>query len=183
VTQVGYRTPTFENTDLPALDKPNDCITLGAFVSPSWINSSNLTHFYAKSAYIDPVLHRLHLPNLSVLVITRIIFWDGSGDLTATGVEFAVTADGPRQTVSAEKEVIFVAGVLGSPQISISRIVPANVPRLPTYQLGWNCPALGNICKTIWWVFSVLFCEVDLYLFLCMQLASVVWNSTAEMAP
>jgi hypothetical protein len=56
VSQVGSRTPTWENLGLHALDKPNGGVTLGAFISPPWINPSNLTHSYAKSAYLDPVL-------------------------------------------------------------------------------------------------------------------------------
>jgi choline dehydrogenase-like flavoprotein len=145
VSQVGNWTPTWENLGLPALDKPNGGVTLGAFVSPSWINPSNLTRSYAKSAYLDPVLY---LPNLSVLVnstVTRIIFRDGSGDLTATGVEFAATADGPRQTVSAKKEVIIAAGVIGSPQIlMLSGIGPTDILEAANISVRAALPGVGQ---------------------------------------
>lgn len=39
---------------------------------------------------------------------------------TATGVEFAATATGPAYTVSASKEVILSAGVIGTPRTSFS---------------------------------------------------------------
>jgi choline dehydrogenase len=145
VSQVGNWTPTFENLGFPELDRPNGGVTLGAFISPSWINPSNLTRSYAKSAYLDPVLS---LPNLSVLVnatATRIIFGSGSGDLTATGVEFAATADGPRETVTAKKEVIIAAGVIGSPQILMSSgIGPADVLEAANIPVRVELPGVGQ---------------------------------------
>jgi choline dehydrogenase len=145
MSQVGDWTPTLENLGLPALKEPNGGITIGAFVAPSWINPSNRTRSYSKAAYLDPVLSR---PNLSVLVnatATRIILTNSSGTLTATGVEFANFASAPRQTVSAKREVILAAGVIGSPQLlMLSGIGPRDVLEGANISVQVELPGVGQ---------------------------------------
>ena len=57
--------------------------------------------------------------NLTVIIgaqVTRILLTQGTGDLTAGGVEYRME-DGTTEVLSARKEVILIAGAVGSPQI------------------------------------------------------------------
>jgi choline dehydrogenase len=145
MSQVGDWTPTLGNLGLPPLKEPNGGVNAGAFVAPSWINPSNHTRSYSKAAYLDPILYR---PNLSVHVnatVTRIIFTNDSGNLTATGVEFASSAAAPRQTVSVKKEVILAAGVIGSPQVlMLSGIGPRDVLESVNISVQVELPGVGQ---------------------------------------
>lgn len=61
-------------------------------------------------------------------MVTRILFNNTGDNLTASGVEWAAAADGPRQTVLALKEVICAGGAIGSPQLLMhSGIGPKDV--------------------------------------------------------
>ena len=58
-------------------------------------------------------------PNLELITgaqVTRVMFEEGPGQLTARGVEYR-TADGAVSVVLARKEVVLSAGAVGSPQI------------------------------------------------------------------
>lgn len=145
MSQVGDWTPTLENIGIPALEEPNGGVTLGALVAPSWINPSNWTRSYSKVAYLDPVIERRNLAIRVNTTVTRIIFSDGSGDITATGVELAGSASDPRQTVSVKKEIILAAGVVGSPQVlMLSGIGPADVLQAVNISVKVNLPGVGQ---------------------------------------
>jgi choline dehydrogenase len=107
-----------------------------------------LTRSYSKAAYLDPVIER---PNLDILVnttVTRIIFAGGDGDLEATGIEFAESADGPRKSVAAQREVILAAGVVGSPQIlMLSGIGPKDVLEAAGVSMKQELPGVGQHLK------------------------------------
>jgi choline dehydrogenase len=86
--------------------------TWGAAISTSSINPDGWTRSYSKTGYLDPAANRTNLVVLSGFQASKIIF-DGT---TATGVNFAASATGPSYTVSASREVILSAGVIGSPR-------------------------------------------------------------------
>lgn len=68
-----------------------------------------------------------------------------SSGLIATGVEFAVNAGAPRQTVSATREVIVAAGALHSPQLlMLSGIGPAAALEDHGITVNDDLPGVGN---------------------------------------
>ncbi|KAF8075295.1 hypothetical protein FPV67DRAFT_627841 [Lyophyllum atratum] len=162
MSQVGGWAPSLNALGLPPLKEPNGGVTLGSLVGPSWINPSNWTRSYSKAAYLDPALSR---PNLSILVnstATCIIFADGSGNLTATGVEFSGSRDGQRKTVSVKNEVIVSGGVVGSPQLlMLSGVGPKDVLEAAGVPLKVELPGVGQHLQD-------------------HLTAAVVWDSTAE---
>ncbi|RDB27684.1 Pyranose dehydrogenase 1 [Hypsizygus marmoreus] len=164
MSQVGAWVPGLDALGIPPLAEPNGGRTLGALVGPSWINPSNLTRSYSKAAYLDPALSR---PNLSVLVnatVTRIVFADGSGDLTATGVEFASSRDAQPKTVTVKREVLLSGGVLGSPQVLMhSGVGPRDVLEAAGVTVKVELPGVGQHLQD-------------------HLTAAVVWNSTEETA-
>ncbi|GLB41482.1 putative alcohol oxidase [Lyophyllum shimeji] len=164
MSQVGEWASGLDALGLPALKEPNGGKTLGSLVGPSWINPSNWTRSYSKSAYLDPALSRANLAVLVNSTATRIIFTNGSDDLTATAVEFASSRDGPRKTVSVAKEVIISAGVVGSPQLlMLSGVGPKDALEAAGVPSRVDLPGVGQ--------------HVQDHL-----TAAVVWNSTAETA-
>ncbi|KAG5643926.1 hypothetical protein DXG03_009334 [Asterophora parasitica] len=164
MAQVGGWAPSLESLGLPPLRKPNGGTTLGSLVGPSWINPSNWTRSYSKAAYLDPVLSRSNLAVLTSSQATRIIFAEGSGDLRATGVEFASSPNGPRKIVNAKTEVIISGGVVGSPQILMhSGVGPKNVLEAAGVDLKVELPGVGQ--------------HVQDHL-----TAPVVWKATSETA-
>ncbi|KAG5651441.1 hypothetical protein H0H81_008645 [Sphagnurus paluster] len=164
LAQVGGWAPSLEAMGLPPLKEPNGGRTLGSLVGPSWINPSNWTRSYSKAAYLDPAISR---PNLHVLVnamATRLIFADGPGNLNATGVEFAGSADAPRKTVNVKTEVILAGGVVGSPQLlMLSGVGPKDVLEAAGVAVKVELPGVGQ--------------HVQDHL-----TAPVVWTSTRETA-
>ncbi|KAF9456272.1 mala s 12 allergen [Collybia nuda] len=165
MSQVNDWIPSLESLGIPALQEPNGGTTLGALVGPSWINPSNWTRSYSKAAYLDPVINRENLAVLVNSTVTRIIFADASsGDLTATGVEFANSADGPRKVVNANREVILAGGVVGSPQIlMLSGVGPRDVLEAAGVDVKVELPGVGQHLQD-------------------HLTAGVVWESTAETA-
>ncbi|KAI8984795.1 GMC oxidoreductase [Trametes punicea] len=118
----------------------------GAFVASSSINPSNWTRSYSRSAYIDPLPPR---PNLSVLpnaTVTRLLFdTSNKNNLTATGVEWAASADADRQTVKVNKEVILAAGAVGSPQVlMLSGVGPSDVLQAAGVDVQVDLPGVGQ---------------------------------------
>ncbi|KAF5379451.1 hypothetical protein D9615_006578 [Tricholomella constricta] len=163
--EVGGWAPSLEALGLPPLKEPNGGVTLGSLVGPSWINPSNWTRSYSKAAYLDPALSRSNLAVVLNSMATRIIFADGSsGDLRATGVEFASSPDGPRMTVNAKTEVILSGGVVGSPQLlMLSGVGPKDVLEAAGVEVKVDLPGVGQ--------------HVQDHL-----TAPVVWTSTGETA-
>ncbi|KAF9020222.1 GMC oxidoreductase [Hymenopellis radicata] len=102
----------------------------GAYITQSFINPTNWTRSYTRSAYIDPLPPRSNLDILADATVTRIVFEKNSktGNLTATGVEYAASAGAATSSVSVKKEVILAGGVIGSPQVlMLSGIGPTDV--------------------------------------------------------
>ncbi|CDO69444.1 GMC oxidoreductase [Trametes cinnabarina] len=118
----------------------------GAFVATSSINPANWTRSYSRSAYIDPLPPR---PNLAVLpnaTVTRLLF-DSSNknNLTATGVEWAVSANAARQTVKVNKEVILAGGAVGSPTVlMLSGVGPSDVLQAAGVDVLVDLPGVGQ---------------------------------------
>jgi choline dehydrogenase len=93
-------------------------------------------------SFLDDVLSR---PNLTVMTdvhVTRIVF-DGT---TATGVEIARQGkNGPREILSANKEVILSAGVINSPQLlKLSGVGPAAELAAHNIPLVHDLPGVGE---------------------------------------
>ncbi|KAF8514947.1 aryl-alcohol oxidase-like protein [Hysterangium stoloniferum] len=95
----------------------NQDLNAGNSVGISFMQSSigSGTRSHAGTAYLDPVLSRANLHVLTSTHVTRLIP-TGKSPAFKT-VEFAQSATGPRSQVSATKEVILSAGVVGTPQI------------------------------------------------------------------
>jgi choline dehydrogenase len=122
ISHVGAWIPTFDALGIPPTTNINGGKTLGAMVGPSWINPSNLTRSYAKSAYLDPVIDRSNLHVLVNATATQITWADqkDGDDVKATGVRYVRTGDGKggaERSVSFNKELILSGGVVGSPQL------------------------------------------------------------------
>ncbi|OSD01865.1 GMC oxidoreductase [Trametes coccinea BRFM310] len=118
----------------------------GAFVASSSINPSNWTRSYSRSAYIDPLPPRSNLAVLPNATVTRIIF-DSSNknNLTATGVEWAASANADRQTVKVNKEVILAGGAVGSPTVlMLSGVGPSDVLQAAGVDVQVDLPGVGQ---------------------------------------
>ncbi|KAI0320798.1 alcohol oxidase [Amylostereum chailletii] len=90
----------------------------GAYLCLSAINPSNWTRSYSKSAYIDTLPPRPNLDIVASATVTKIVFDNASsGNLTATGVQFATSRSAQSKQVTVKKEVILASGTVGSPQI------------------------------------------------------------------
>lgn len=98
------------------------CDKMGSFIMASSLSQANQSRSDARRAHYDPNAGR---PNLTVLTgqqALRVLFETGDGGTSgatprATGVEFAASADEPRSTVKADKEVIVSAGALRTPHL------------------------------------------------------------------
>ncbi|KAI0777900.1 aryl-alcohol-oxidase from pleurotus Eryingii [Irpex lacteus] len=88
---------------------------LGTTYMQSTVGEGKRSH--AAVAYLDPVTNRTNLDVLINTQVTRLINVATSGTPDLRTVEYAQSRDGPRSTVTATKEVILSAGVIGSPQL------------------------------------------------------------------
>ncbi|KAI8968793.1 hypothetical protein BD414DRAFT_503765 [Trametes punicea] len=116
----------------------------GALIASSSINPSNWTRSYSRWPYIDPLP-----PNLSVLpdtTVTRLLFdTSNKNNLTATGDEWAASADADCQTVKVNKEVILAAGAVGSPQVlMLSGVGPSDVLQAVSVDVQVDLPGVGQ---------------------------------------
>ncbi|GAA5998759.1 GMC family oxidoreductase [Rhodotorula paludigena] len=115
--------PTLANLGIDSRD-PAGGENWGAFIATSAINPTNWTRSYAANGYLDPINYRDNLVVLTGYQATRILF-DGT---TATGVEFAASANDTTYTVSASQEVILSTGVIGTPQLlQVSGVGPSDL--------------------------------------------------------
>lgn len=109
---------TLNSVGVPDSEDAAGGSTDGAYTTTSFINPTNWTRSYSKSAYIDPLPPRDNLAILANATVTRIIFdSSNSNNLTATGVEFASNRDATKRTVKVSKEVILAGGAVGSPHV------------------------------------------------------------------
>ncbi|KAI0637465.1 GMC oxidoreductase [Trametes polyzona] len=118
----------------------------GAFIASSSINPSNWTRSYSRSAYIDPLPPRTNLAVLPNATVTRILFDNSNkNNLTATGVEWAASANADRQTVKVNKEVILAGGTIGSPHVlMLSGVGPADVLKSAGVDVKLDLPGVGQ---------------------------------------
>lgn len=115
--------PTLANLGVGTRD-PYGGDSWDAFIATSAINPTNWTRSYSKTGYLDPIDYRTNLVVLTGFQATQITF-DGN---KATGVEFAAAAAGQTYTVTASKEVILSAGVIGTPQLlQVSGVGPSEL--------------------------------------------------------
>lgn len=113
--------PTLAAIGISHANSPYDGENEGAFIATSTINARDWERSFSRNAYIDPIANkRKNLVVLPNQTVTRII-WDTEadqeGNQRALGVEFAANSSAPRLHVTARREVILSAGVIGSPQI------------------------------------------------------------------
>jgi choline dehydrogenase len=109
-------TPTLAALDLKTTD-PQGGQGWGGYISPNSINPTDGTRSYSKTAYLDPAAGRSDLVVLLQAQATKIT-WDISGSVPrATGVDFAQSSGGTVYHVEVTSEVIFSAGVFGTPQL------------------------------------------------------------------
>lgn len=143
---VGKWTPTLENIGIPGIVDPAGGSNSGSFIANSAINPSNWTRSYARSAYIDPLPKRGNLDILAGATVTRIVFNNStSGNLTATGVEYAREAGGKKVVVKVNKEVILAGGTIGSPSIlMLSGVGPKDVLKAAGVTLQSELPGVGQ---------------------------------------
>lgn len=143
---VGDWTQTLGNIGVEVNDDAYNGEGWGAFIATSSINPSNWTRSYARTAYIDPLPPRSNLDVLPNATVTRIIFdTSNSNNLTATGVEWASSANAPKQTVSVRKEVIVAGGAVGSPHVlMLSGVGPRDVLQAAGVDVNVDLPGVGQ---------------------------------------
>lgn len=141
--------PTLENIGIPESPDPSGGQNWGGFIATSAINPTNWTRSHSRAAYIDPLPPRSNLDILPLATVTRIIFDPNSpaGNLTATGVEFAITQGGTRTTIKVGKEVILAGGAIGSPNILMqSGVGPADVLKAAGVNVLLDIPGKSPCC-------------------------------------
>ncbi|KAH8091702.1 alcohol oxidase [Cristinia sonorae] len=152
VPVVGNWTQTLEDIGIPRTPDANGGESWGAFIATSAINPSNWTRSYSRSAYIDPLPFRANLDILANSTVTRLLFSPINSfapttapNLTASQVEFASTADGPKRTVNVRKEVIITGGAVGSPHMLLaSGVGPRDVLEAAGVQVNVELPGVGQ---------------------------------------
>ncbi|KAF8075294.1 hypothetical protein FPV67DRAFT_1476885 [Lyophyllum atratum] len=163
---VGDWTPSLEALGIGSAPDYANGKNFGGFVSAVSINPTNWTRSYSKSAYIDPLPPRRNLDILVSKTVTRIVFSDknSAGDVIATGVEFASSANGAKKMVKVNKEVIVTGGALGSPNILMhSGVGPKDVLDVADVPVVVELPGVGQHLQD-------------------HLAASVVWESKVETA-
>ncbi|KAI0339212.1 aryl-alcohol oxidase-like protein [Trametopsis cervina] len=98
----------------------NEDINNGNSLGTTWMQSSvgEGLRSHAASAYLEPASNRSNLDILINTQVTRLLnAGHPGGQPSMRIVEFAQNTNGPRQTVTASKEVLIAAGVIGSPQL------------------------------------------------------------------
>jgi len=116
-------------------------------VSTLSINPTNWTRSYSKSAYIDPLPPRKNLDIMVSATVTRIVFGDknSAGNVIASAVEFATSANGAKKVVKVNKEVIVTGGALGSPNMLMhSGVGPKDVLDAAGVPLVVELPGVGQ---------------------------------------
>ncbi|KAF8891890.1 GMC oxidoreductase [Mucidula mucida] len=114
----------------------------GAYITQSFINPTNWTRSYTRSAYIDPLPPRSNLDILADATVTRI---------------YAASAGAATSSVSVKKEVILAGGVIGSPQVlMLSGIGPTDVLESAGVTVQNALPGVGqhvqdHLVAAIYW--------------------------------
>ncbi|KAE9404721.1 alcohol oxidase [Gymnopus androsaceus JB14] len=143
---VGNWTPSLLTLGIPTNADSAGGDNTGAYIATSAINPSNWTRSYSRSGYIDPLPPRSNLDILASATVTNIV-WDStsSGNLTASGVQWASSSTSSTQTVNANKEVILAGGTIGSTQVlQLSGIGPAKYLEAAGVDVKLNLPGVGQ---------------------------------------
>lgn len=92
---------------------------IGGYFCPHNINSTHVTRSSAREAYYTPAESRTNLQLITGQQVTRLITTatGTNGTATVTGVEYAASADGPRSTITVDKEALLAAGSIHSPAL------------------------------------------------------------------
>ncbi|TFK85315.1 GMC oxidoreductase [Polyporus arcularius HHB13444] len=143
---LGSWTATLANAGVQVCQDAYGGDPFGAYIATNSINPANWTRSYARSGYIDPLPPRDNLAILPNATVTRLLFDNSNANnLTATGVEWAASADGPRQTIKVRKEVILSSGAMGSPRVLMhSGVGPADVLQAAGVDVQVNLPGVGQ---------------------------------------
>ncbi|KAJ3971084.1 hypothetical protein EV361DRAFT_243163 [Lentinula raphanica] len=143
---VGNWTPSLLTLGIPTNPDAASGDNSGAYITTSSINPSNWTRSYSRSGYIDPLPPRSNLDILASATVTNIVWKSGtSGNLTATGVQWASSSTAAKQTVNANKEVILAAGTIGSTQLlQLSGIGPSKYLQAAGVDVQLDLPGVGQ---------------------------------------
>jgi choline dehydrogenase len=143
---VGNWTPSLLTLGIPTNPDSASGDNTGAYITTSAINPSNWTRSYSRSGYIDPLPPRSNLDILASATVTNIVWKSGtSGNLTATGVQWASSSGAPTQTVNANKEVILAAGTIGSAQVlQLSGVGPSKYLQAAGVNVQLDLPGVGQ---------------------------------------
>ncbi|GLB41483.1 putative alcohol oxidase [Lyophyllum shimeji] len=144
---VGNWTPSLEAIGIESAADPANGKNFGGFVSTLSINPTNWTRSYSKSAYIDPLPPRKNLDILMSATVTRVVLGDknSSGNVVASGVEFATSADSAEKVVKVNKEVVLTGGAPGSPRVLMhSGVGPKDVLDAAGVPLAVELPGVGQ---------------------------------------
>ncbi|KAF9075390.1 hypothetical protein BDP27DRAFT_1212524 [Rhodocollybia butyracea] len=143
---VGNWTPSLLTLGVPTNADSGSGDNTGAYITTSAINPSNWTRSYSRSGYIDPLPPRSNLDILTSATVTNIVWKSGtSGNLTATGVQWASSSTAAPQTVNANKEVILAAGAIGSAQVlQLSGVGPSKYLQAAGVDVQLNLPGVGQ---------------------------------------
>ena len=145
-TTLGNWTSTLANAGVEVCEDAYGGENYGAYIATNSINPTNWTRSYSRAGYIDPLPPRDNLAVLPNATVTRIIFdTSNTNNLTATGVEWASSADAPRQTINVRKEVILSSGAMGSPRVLMhSGVGPSDVLQAAGVDVQVNLPGVGK---------------------------------------
>ncbi|ESK93764.1 gmc oxidoreductase [Moniliophthora roreri MCA 2997] len=118
----------------------------GGFITGSSINTANWTRSYSRSGYIDPLPPRSNLDILTSATVTKILFdSSNASNLTATGVQYASSAQDEVKTVKINKEVLLAGGTIGSAQVlMVSGVGPQDVLQSAGVKVLSNLPGVGQ---------------------------------------
>ncbi|KAJ3828026.1 GMC oxidoreductase-domain-containing protein [Lentinula raphanica] len=143
---VGNWTPSLATLGVPTSSDSASGDNSGAYITTSSINPSNWTRSYSRSGYIDPLPPRSNLDILPSATVTNIVWGsDTSGNLTATGVQWASSSAAAKQTVNANKEVILAAGTIGSAQLlQLSGVGPSKYLQAAGVTVQLDLPGVGQ---------------------------------------
>ncbi|CAO1620112.1 unnamed protein product [Parajaminaea phylloscopi] len=110
----------FQQAGIGAASNPFSGQTHGAHLAPATIEKHSKHRSFSRSAYFDPIAaKRSNLQILPDQTVTRVIVDDqnSKGERRVLGIEYAAHKDAPRVLVTAKREVIISAGVVGSPAL------------------------------------------------------------------
>lgn len=142
---VGNWTPTLSAAGVPETSDAYGGQNWGAYIATSAINPTNWTRSYSRSAYIDPLPPRSNLQILPNAQVTRVIFTNSNGNITANSVEWATSSSSARSTVNVTKEVILSGGAIGSPAMLLhSGVGPSDVLGAAGVDVVYDLPGVGQ---------------------------------------